>query len=66
MQEKLITDAVVELECQCGNKMQISTKELLVTCPVCGRRYALELIMRYWDKDEPILLQVNTNANSSV
>jgi hypothetical protein len=55
MQERLITDAVVEIVCECGEVFPISAKDDIRMCK-CGRRYALELRVNYWEKGEPILV----------
>jgi len=55
MQERLITDAIVEIDCECGEVFTISAKDTIKTCK-CGRRYSLELRVNYWEKDDPILV----------
>ena len=54
MQTKLLTHAVVELECDCGATVVLSTNDVKKTVCECGRAYQPELRIHFWDKDEPV------------
>ena len=50
-----MTHATVELECDCGNTVILTTANVRETECECGRKYLPELRIHLWEKDEPTM-----------